>query len=317
VRVSSFVRVRRTCPRLLGAARATRSPKSRSVRPLLKLDDERVVCGLSASGPASTADGAMLPKHSWNNLLRATLSSNWDCDAVFPIFSTPQEAQRNDPPDEHSRRVVRHEGETPLPNSRARRYRRIGSCIVPPAGSDDGPHKEGPMRKLPWMLLAISCLATTTAFAQNAPRTEAPPHEPAHETKLITGCLTAGADATTFKLTNAVAVAPSVPPPAASNAPPPASEPRSVPTSGQQVEYELKAEARLDATSVSPVEMKKFVGRQVQVTTRPLEPVPAPAVPPAKAGEPRPEPEAVAKPEEKGIERLVVTSIKEVSASCK
>jgi hypothetical protein len=173
------------------------------------------------------------------------------------------------------------------------------------------------MRKLPWMLLAISCLATTTAFAQNAPRTEAPPHEPAHETKLITGCLTAGADATTFKLTNAVAVAPSVPPPAASNAPPPASEPRSVPTSGQQVEYELKAEARLDATSVSPVEMKKFVGRQVQVTTRPLEPVPAPAVPPAKAGEPRPEPEAVAKPEEKGIERLVVTSIKEVSASCK
>jgi hypothetical protein len=171
------------------------------------------------------------------------------------------------------------------------------------------------------MLLAISCLATITALAQNAPRTEAPPHEPAHETKLLTGCLAAGADATTFKLTNAVAVAPpaapSAPPPTASTAPPPASEPRAVPTTGLQVEYELKAEARLDAKSVSPVEMKELVGRQVQVTTRPLEPVPAPAVPAPKAGEPRPNAEAVVKPEEKAIERLVVTSIKEVSASCK
>jgi hypothetical protein len=39
-----------------------------------------------------------------------------------------------------------------------------------------------------------------------------------------------------------------------------------VPTPGLQVEYELKAEARLDAKSVSPVEMKELVGRQVQVS---------------------------------------------------
>jgi hypothetical protein len=33
--------------------------------------------------------------------------------------------------------------------------RRIASCMIHPAGSDNGPHKEGPMRKIPLMLLAI------------------------------------------------------------------------------------------------------------------------------------------------------------------
>jgi hypothetical protein len=86
-------------------------------------------------------------------------------------------------------------------------------------------------------------------------------------------------------------------------------------TSGTPGEYELRAEARLDTASVAPVDMKALVGRQVEITARPVEDVPAgPAQNAAGAPTTAPDPR---KPVEKKTERLTVSAIKQIQATCK
>lgn len=157
------------------------------------------------------------------------------------------------------------------------------------------------------MTIASLCTASLMGInlaAQTGVRTPAPSHEAAHDTKVLTGCLVAGPDESTFKLTNAL----------------PKAQPSDAPvgTSGKGAEYELKAETRLDAGGPPPPDLKQFVGRQVEITARPLEttpaPVPASAQKPAAAGEPQAAPPA--NPETTPVEKLNVTVIKQVSGSC-
>ena len=151
--------------------------------------------------------------------------------------------------------------------------------------------------------LAAWCLIVAVPRAQDTPRTEPPQPAPAHNTMMLTGCLAAGADATTFKLTNAVP-----------NAQATAVQPQAVATAGRSAVYELKAEARLDTQAVAPVDLKSFVGHQVQVTARPDD---TPATPPqAKASGQATTDADPGKPADERVERLLVTAVKQVSATC-
>jgi len=152
-------------------------------------------------------------------------------------------------------------------------------------------------------ILAMSGLLVTNSQAQDRNTTQPATEPPAHKTMLLTGCLAAGPDAATFTLTRA------------SEIDQPASQPKAVATSGNQGEYELKAEARLDTASVAPVDMKPLVGHQVEVTVRPVEEVPATAQNATGAPTVAPDP---AKPvEKKTVPRFTVTAIKQVLSTCK
>lgn len=158
------------------------------------------------------------------------------------------------------------------------------------------------MRKLTCGIAAVMLIAVV-ARAQDAPRTEPAQPAPAHNTMVLTGCLVAGADAVTFRLNNAVP-----------NAQATAVQPQAVATSGQRAVYELKAETRLDAQAVAPVDLKAFVGRQVEITARPDD---TPATPPATAsGQPKTDPDP-GKPADEKVERLMVTAVKQLADSCR
>jgi len=152
-------------------------------------------------------------------------------------------------------------------------------------------------------ILAACWLLVATTQAQDADKKQTVPETPAHKTMLLNGCLVAGSDASTFKLTGASEIAP------------PDAQQKPVATSGKAGEYELRAEARLDTASVAPVDLKAFVGHQVEVTVRPVEEVPATATQNA-AGAPTVAPDP-SKPAEKAAERFTVTAIKQVLATCK
>jgi hypothetical protein len=107
---------------------------------------------------------------------------------------------------------------------------------------------------------------------RRASRAVTGPPAPAHNAMVLTGCLAAGPDESTFKLTNA-----------APNAQASISQPQPAGTSGERVEYELRPEKNLDTTGVAPVELKRFVGRQVEITARAGD-EPATSAPPAAAG---------------------------------
>ena len=104
------------------------------------------------------------------------------------------------------------------------------------------------MRTLSWISAAV-CLMIAAPHAQDAGRTQQPPPAPAHTTMMLTGCLAAGSDESTFKLTNAIP-----------NSQASASQPQSVGTSGERAEYELRAEKNLDTTGLAPVELKPSSG---------------------------------------------------------
>jgi len=146
--------------------------------------------------------------------------------------------------------------------------------------------------------LAAVCLLIVAPRAQNPG-----PPAPAHNTMVLTGCLAAGSDESTFKLTNAIP-----------NAQASASQPQ-VGTSGERAEYELKAEKKLDTTSVAPVELKRFVGRKVEITARSGD-EPAASAQPAPAGGAKVDPDP-AKPVEKKVRALTVIAIKQVLATCR
>ena len=153
--------------------------------------------------------------------------------------------------------------------------------------------------------LAAWCLIAAIPHAQDAGRTEPPQQAPAHNTMVLTGCLAAGGDPTTFKLNNAVP-----------NAQASALQPQAVATSGQSpAVYELKAEARLDAQSVAPVDLKAFVGRQVEITARPDDtPMPPSSAKTADQATTDPDP---GKPAGEKIERLRVASVKQLAEACR
>jgi hypothetical protein len=152
--------------------------------------------------------------------------------------------------------------------------------------------------------LAACCLVVAVARAQDSGRTETPEPAEAHNTMVLTGCLAAGGDASTFRLTNATP-----------NKQATAIQPEAVATSGKRAVYELKAEKRLDAQAVAPVDLKSFVGHQVEVTARPDDTT-ASAPPAQAAGQPTTDPDP-RKPADETVERLLVTTVKEVSSSCK
>jgi hypothetical protein len=146
--------------------------------------------------------------------------------------------------------------------------------------------EEDLMRTMMSMLAACGLLVATPQ-AQNPPT----PEPPAHKTMLLAGCLVAGTDTSTFKLARASEIVHAS-----------ASQPKAVGTSGNQADYELVAatEAGRDTASVAPVDLKAFVGHQVEVTVRPIE---APAPDPSK-------------PVQKPAERFTVTAIKPLLAIC-
>jgi hypothetical protein len=151
--------------------------------------------------------------------------------------------------------------------------------------------------------LAAWCLLVAIPRAQDTARTEPAQPVDAHKTMMLTGCLVAGGDASTFRLTNAVP-----------NAQATAVQPQAVATAGQRAVYELKAETRLDAPAVAPVDLKTFIGKKVEVTARPDDTTAAPA--PAKAaGQPTTDPDP-GKPADEKVERLMVTAVKQVAATC-
>lgn len=154
------------------------------------------------------------------------------------------------------------------------------------------------MRSISWTSAAV-CLLIAAPRAQNAG-----PPAPAHNTMMLTGCLAAGSDESTFKLTNATP-----------NAQASISQPQPVGTSGESAEYELRAEKNLDTTGIAPVELKRFVGRQVEITARSGD-EPATSTPPAAAGGAKVDPDP-RRPIEKKARALTVISIKQVLAACR
>ncbi|HEY3045801.1 MAG TPA: hypothetical protein VGJ39_17360 [Vicinamibacterales bacterium] len=159
------------------------------------------------------------------------------------------------------------------------------------------------MRTMFWTSTA-AFLLLAIPHAQDGTRTPPAPPAPAHNTMVLTGCLAAGSDESTFKLTNAT------PNPQAS-----ASQPQPVGTSGERAEYQLRAEKSLDKTGVAPVELKRFVGRQVEIVARSSE-EPVASDPPKAAGDAKADPDP-SKPIEKRARPLTVTAVKQVLATCR
>jgi hypothetical protein len=157
------------------------------------------------------------------------------------------------------------------------------------------------MRTLSWISAGF-CLMIAVPHAQDASRTPPVPPAPAHNSMVLTGCLVAGADDSTFKLTHAIP-----------NAQASVAQPQAVGTSGERAEYELRAEKNLDKAGVAAVDLKALVGHQVEITARADEAPVAPS--PTAAGEAKPDPDP-SKPIEKKDRPLTVTTVKQVRATC-
>jgi hypothetical protein len=164
------------------------------------------------------------------------------------------------------------------------------------------------MTKRALTFLTATCvlwgLALPQAQQQREQQPQGPPPQmqPAHKTMRLTGCLQAGADANTFKLTGASPHQPST----SEVAPPP------VGTSGGVKNYELKPAADMKDTKLST-----YLGYEVEILARPIEKIPA-APPPASVETVRPEPitpePALDAPK---LEQLTVIEITKLSASCR
>ena len=159
--------------------------------------------------------------------------------------------------------------------------------------------------------MAASWLICASPLAQESDRTTPVAPQSAHDTKLITGCLVAGPNEATFKLTNAAVI------PAVTATPSGAAAAASAAGAAVQAEteYELKAEKRLDRASVAPLDMKPFVGHKVEITARPAAAAAPTHEPPRADGEPKPQVETAGNPEKK-VEQLTVTAIKQVVGAC-
>ena len=143
------------------------------------------------------------------------------------------------------------------------------------------------------------CIAAPSAQQPPAP---SPTPEPAHNVSVVSGCLTAGPEATsTFKLTDAVSI----------DQPSPgrAAETGAVATSGEKQSYELRPVSGLNAQGLDADALKAHVGQRLEVVVRPIEsPAPAPATGLATV--------QAAKPNEPAPKRFSVTEIKRVIGTC-
>ena len=154
-----------------------------------------------------------------------------------------------------------------------------------------------------WPILPAVALSVLVVNLQ-AQQPGTSPQQPgtsAHSTKVLTGCLRAGPAPDTFLLTNAT---PKVDPNDNDLAGP------AVGTSGEKVEYDLAANTGLDQSG-PPVDLKVYVGQQVEVTVRPAETTEAPT-----ASSSARQAAAEAKPVERKPARVAVTALKSLSSSC-
>jgi hypothetical protein len=129
------------------------------------------------------------------------------------------------------------------------------------------------------------------------------PEESAHKTMRLTGCLQAGADAATFKLTGAMPSQQST-----SGVTPPPVAPTG--TTGGSRDYEVKPAPDKD------LKLSTHIGYEVEILARPIEPTaPGPTQPSATVqAEPvTPEP-ALDGPK---LERLTVLEITRLSVACR
>ena len=163
------------------------------------------------------------------------------------------------------------------------------------------PMNEDDMKKtLLGSAIAIAwCIAAPAAQQQPTPT---PTAEPAHNVSVMSGCLTAGSEATpTFKLTDAVSIDQPTPGRAA--------ETGAVATSGEKESYELRPVSGLSEQGLDADALKAHVGQRLEVVVRPIEsPAPAPATGLAAA--------QAAKPKEPAPKRFSVTEIKRVIGTC-
>ena len=146
-------------------------------------------------------------------------------------------------------------------------------------------------------VVALAC-CVASPFAQQQP---APKAEPAHNVFVVTGCLMAGANATTtFKLTDATPIG---------QARAAAAEPGAVGTSGEKASYELRPVSGVGAQGLDADALKAHLGHRVEAVIRPIE-SPAPAVT-ATAGA-----VGAVKPIEPAPERYTVTTMKRAVGRC-
>ena len=159
------------------------------------------------------------------------------------------------------------------------------------------------MKRIVFGIAVVVACSVAEPFAQQQPA-PTPKATPAHNVFVLTGCLTAGTDATaTFKLTDASSIGPSAP----GGKP----EPRAVGTSGQKASYELRPVSGLTAQGLDADELKAHVGQRVEVVVRPIEAAAASPSPATTTG-----PVESAKPIEPAPERFTVTELKEVVGRC-
>jgi hypothetical protein len=160
-------------------------------------------------------------------------------------------------------------------------------------------------RALPFLTatLVLWGLALPQAQQQREQQPQFRPQQtqPAHKTMRLTGCLQAGTDANTFKLTGASA------PSTGEVTPPPA---RPTGTSGGVKDYELKPAAEMKDTKLS-----EHLGHEVEILARPIETLPAapPSVETARPAPITPEPSLDAPK----LEQLAVIELTTRSASCR
>ena len=141
------------------------------------------------------------------------------------------------------------------------------------------------------------CVAAPTAQQQPPPSPTTPP---AHNVFVLTGCVTAGDAAATFKLTDASSIG---------QAPPGAAEAAAVGTSGQKASYLLRPVSGVNAQGLKEDALTAHLGQRVEAVVRPSEP-PAPAATAGLAGV------QGAKPIEPKPELFSVTEIRRVIGTC-
>lgn len=151
-----------------------------------------------------------------------------------------------------------------------------------------------------WSMLSVAALSVLFVNLHAQQSDQAPkPGASAHSTKVLTGCLQAGAAAESYTLKNAT---PRVDPQDLAGPP--------VGTAGEKAEYEVVAENGLERSG-PPVDLKPHIGQQVELTVRPAE---ATAPPPAKSN--TTQTSAELKPVERKPARVTVTAVKSLSPSC-
>jgi hypothetical protein len=150
------------------------------------------------------------------------------------------------------------------------------------------------------IVFATVVVLTGRIAAPSAQQAPSPTNEPAHKIYVMTGCLEAGSESTAaFKLTSAKNVG---------QAPPPSNAGPNV-TSRTDAVYELQPVSSVSEQGITRERLQSYVGKQVEVTIRPVEVPLAPSSPPRATATP-------AKPEQSVPQRYTVVKISQLTESC-